>query len=688
MMQDPITKIIIVEDVAEDAEQIVSVLRNGGIAVRPQRVTSEEEFTAALESLSPDLVLANPDSREVPYAAVARAIVANGKDMALLAMTSQVTEDLIAQTFASGTRGIALRKRPDQIQAVVRRELDALNMRRSVRRLETALRESERRCDSLLDSSRDPIAYVHEGTHVRANRAYLEMFGFEDFEEVEGLTLLDLIAPAHTADFKDLLKRLSRGEKPPPRLELAAQRADGSTFDAVMEFSSASYEGEACLQIVFRRQEVDPELARQLEQMKSHDPLTGLYNRSHFIGLVDEAVKATVDGARDQSLLLLEPDNFQNVNDAVGITGTDALLKAMAAAIGANIGENDHAGRIGEHAFGVLLSTRPHAEVLRVADAIRTSVEGQIVEAAGHSVSFTASVGGSLISEKNANTQTLLAQASHALRNAQSQGGNRSDIHDPSATDKAEAAKEREWLDRIDAALAHDGFVLYYQSVVSLHGAEGEFFEVLLRLHGPSGEVPPGFFFPIATRHGRLPAIDRWVIGHAIAALATRKNRPVPTTLFVKLSADSLQDEKFASWIGECLRVSGVPGSSLVFEMPESKVVTSLKPARELVEQLKQYGCAFALEQFGSGLNSFQLLKHMDVDYLKIDRSFTRDLAKSDENQHKVREVCAQADEAGKHTVAEWVEDAATMSFLFSAGVHFVQGNFLQEPDKAMNYVA
>jgi diguanylate cyclase (GGDEF)-like protein/PAS domain S-box-containing protein len=686
MMQDPITKIIIVEDAAEDAEQIVSVLRNGGIAVRPQRVTGEEEFAAALESLGPDMVLANPKSRDIPYASIVRAIETNGKDMALLAITDQLSDELVVQIFTTGTRAIALRKRPEQLQAVVRRELDALNMRRSVRRLETALRESERRCDSLLDSSRDPIAYVHEGTHVRANRAYLEMFGFEDFEEVEGLTLLDLVAPAHTADFKDLLKRLSRGEKPPPRLELAAQRADGSTFDAVMEFSPASYEGEACLQIVFRRQEVDPELARQLEQMKSHDPLTGLYNRSHFIGLIDQAVKATVDGARDQSLLLLEPDNFQSVNDAVGITGTDALLKAMAGAIGANLGANDHAGRIGEHAFGVLLAARPHGEVQRVADAIRASVEGQIVEAAGHSVSFTASVGGSLLSEKNANSQTLLAQASHALRNAQSQGGNRTDIHDPAATDKAEAAKERQWLELIDKALANNGFVLYYQSVVSLQGAEGEFFEVLLRLHGPSGEVLPGFFFPIAERHGRLPAIDRWVIGHAIDVLAKRKNPP--TTLFIKLTADSLQDEKLADWIGERLQASGVPGSALVFEMPESKVVTSLKPARELVERLKQYGCAFALEQFGSGLNSFQLLKHIDVDYLKLDRSFTRDLSKNEENQQKVRELCAQADEAGKHTIAEWIEDAASMSILFSAGVHFVQGNFLQEPDKTMNYVA
>ena len=491
MMQDPVTRIIIVEDIAEDAEQIVSVLRNGGIAVRPQRVTSEDELAAALESLNPDLVLANPAATDIEYTALVRRIESSGKDIALLALTDKIDEELVARIMIIGTRGIALRKRPDQLQAVVRRELDALHTRRSVRRLESALRESERRCDTLLDSSRDPIAYVHEGTHMRANRAYLEMFGFDDFEEVEGLTLLDLIAPAHTADFRDLLKRLSRGEKPPPRLELTAQRSDGSTFDAVMEFSSASYEGEPCLQIVFRRQEVDPELARQLERMKSHDPLTGIYNRAYFLAEVDKAVKATMEGVKDQCLLLVEPDNFQSVNDAVGITGTDTLLKAMATAISTSLGEDDCAGRTGEHAFGVLLAARPHEEVQRLAKAICAGIEATIVEAAGRSVSLTASIGGSLIGEKNANTQTLLAQTSHALRSAQSQGGNRWDIHDPAATDKAEAAKESQWLEMIDAALADDGFVLYYQPVVSLHGAEGEYYEVLLRMQGPRAKCCP-----------------------------------------------------------------------------------------------------------------------------------------------------------------------------------------------------
>ena len=110
---------------------------------------------------------------------------------------------------------------------IVRREFEALTMRRNVRRIEAALRESERRCEALLDSSRDPIAYVHEGMHVRANKAYLEMFGFDEFEDVEGMSILDMIAPDDADDFKALLKRLSKGEKPPQRLNLKAQRGDG-----------------------------------------------------------------------------------------------------------------------------------------------------------------------------------------------------------------------------------------------------------------------------------------------------------------------------------------------------------------------------------------------------------------------------------------------------------------------------
>jgi len=688
MLPEPITKLIIAEDQAEDAEQIISVLRNSGIALRPQRISTEEELAASLESFTPDLVLANPACREITITTIGRALDATGKDVALLALTDKLTDDVVASILAHrSVRGIALLNRHDQLQAVVRRELDALNTRRNVRRLEAALRESDRRCDSLLDSSRDPIAYIHEGTHVRANNAYLEMFGFESFEDVEGLTILDLIAPQHTADFKDLLKRLARGEKPPPKLDLTAQRGDGSTFEAVMEFSPATYEGEPCQQIVFRLPASNVETEKELHRLKTSDPLTGLFNRTHFIELVDEAVARAIDGATDQALLLLEPDNYRAVIDTVGITGADDVLRQLAGTIKQRLGESDRAGRIGDHSFGILMSGRSLADVQQIAESLRTSVEAAIIEAGGRSTSLTISIGGSLLGEKNAKSQVLLSLADDALRSASGQGGNRFDIHDPAAADKAEAARRQQWLDMIDAALEQDGFVLYYQPVVNLQGEEGEFYEVLLRMRGPTEEVMPAHFMPIAERNDRLLAIDRWVIEHAIAALGKRTGNAPPTTLFIKLSTLTLHDETLADWVDAKLAAAKVKASQLVFEVPEAKVMTCLKPAREFVDRWRKSGGGFELEQFGSGLNSFQALKHIDADYLKIDRALTTDLAHHQDNEQKVRELCSQAHAAGKRIVVEWIEEASSMPTLFSAGVNFAQGNFLASPSAEMRAV-
>jgi diguanylate cyclase (GGDEF)-like protein/PAS domain S-box-containing protein len=685
MLSEPITKLIIAEDQAEDAEQIISVLRNSGIALRPQRIATEEELAASLESFTPDLVLANPGCKEISLAAIGRALDGTGKDVALLALADKLTDDVIAAILShANVRGIALRNRHDQLQNVVRRELDALNTRRNVRRLEASLRESERRCDALLDSSRDPIAYIHEGTHVRANNAYLEMFGFDSFEDVEGLTILDLVAPQHTADFKDLLKRLARGEKPPPKLDLSARRADGSTFEAVMEFSPATYEGEPCQQIVFRLPATNTATEEELRRLKTQDPLTGLSNRTHFLEGVDEAVARAIDGSTDQALLLLEPDNYRAVLDTVGITGADDVLRQLAGTIKQRLHATDRAGRIGDHSFGILLSERTLAEVQQIAESLRASVETAIIEAGGRSTSLTISIGGSLLGEKNAKSQVLLSLADDALRSASGQGGNRVDIHDPAAADKAEAARQQQWLDMIDTALAQDGFVLYYQPVVSLQGEDGEFYEVLLRIRGPTEEVLPAHFLPIAERNDRLLAIDRWVIEHAIAALGKRGAKAASTTLFIKLSTLTLHDEKLADWVDAKLAAANVRASQLVFEVPEAKVMTCLKPAREFVDRWRTSGGGFGLEQFGSGLNSFQALKHIDADYLKLDRALTVDLAHHSENELKVRELCSQAHAAGKRTMVEWIEEAASMPTLFSAGVNFAQGNFLAEPSAEM----
>ena len=681
---DNMIKLLLIEDSVEEAEQIISVLRNGGIAVRPARASNEAELEAALEQQVPDVIIANLDCADLALAHVNEAAARGGRDIAIIATGRGLSEDRIVAAFHDGARGLALRDRADHVQMIVRREFEALTMRRNVRRIEASLRESERRCEALLDSSRDPIAYVHEGMHVRANKAYLEMFGFDEFEDVEGMSILDMIAPEDADDFKALLKRLSKGEKPPQRLNLKAQRGDGSTFDATMEFAEASYEGEPCQQITFRRQMIDANLAQELDALRSRDLVTELFNRQHTIAQIENAAAAAASGAIDQALLLIEPDNFKQVLDGVGLGNADVLLGDMAGLMRRHLSESEVAGRMGEHAFGVLITKRTVDDTRQLAEKLRKAFEERIFDIGKQSISLTVSIGGTLIGEKNANAQTLLAQAQGSLRTAQAEGGNRVSIFDPAAQDKAAAEKTKHWLSLIDDALANEGFILYYQPIVSLHGAEGEFYEVLLRMKGAKGEILPGHFLPIAEQNGKLPSIDRWVIGAAIRSIAERERAGHKTTFFIKLTPQSLEDQTLLSWIAQQLKNARQRGDSLVFEMPESKVVTSLKPARAFVKGLEQIHCGFALEQFGSGLNSFQLLKHIPAHYLKIDRNYMAELPKRKENQEKIKEICDQAHHAGKLTVAEFVEDAASMSILFSCGVNFVQGNFLQEPEKVM----
>jgi diguanylate cyclase (GGDEF)-like protein/PAS domain S-box-containing protein len=683
---DNMIKLLLIEDSADDAEQLISILRNGGIAVRPMRASSEMELEAALEQQTPDMIIIELASKSLTLPQVRDAAAIGGRDIALIASGRGLSEAAIVTAFRNGIRALMLRDSHEHVQIVVKREFEALNMRRSVRRLEASLRESERRCEALLDSSRDPIAFVHEGMHVRANKAYLEMFGYDEFEDVEGMSILDMIASDDADDFKSLLKRLSKGEKPPQRLNLKAKRGDGSTFDATMEFTEASYEGEPCQQITFRRQVVDAALAEELDALRSKDLITDLYNRQHMLTELDQAAAHAANGKADQALLLIEPDDFKQVLDTVGLGNTDVLLGDFASMLRKHIGDADVAGRIAEHSFGVLLSGRGADAVRQLAETLRNAFSERIFEIGKQSISLTVSIGGTLIGEKNANAATVLDVANGALRGAQAEGGNRIRLVDPSEQDKAAAESTKRWISAIDHALATDGFVLYYQPIISLHGAEGDFYEILLRMAGPKGEIPPGQFLPIAERSGKMPAIDRWVIANAIRAIAERERAGHKTTFFVKLTPQSLDDQTLLPWIAQQLKTARQRGDSLVFEMPESKVVTSLKPARAFAKGLEQLHCGFALEQFGSGLNSFQLLKHIPAHYLKIDRNFMAELPKHKENQERIKEICDQAHHAGKLTVAEFVEDAASMSILFSCGVNFVQGNFLQEPEKVLSH--
>jgi diguanylate cyclase (GGDEF)-like protein/PAS domain S-box-containing protein len=678
MKKDYVIKILFIENSLEEAEQIISLLRNTGIAVRPARATNVEQVQTAVNELDPDVVMFDPAVTTIGMDEAVTVLNAHGRDYSLLGLVGTLDNQVIADLFAHGAHGVTLRSQPKQLITVLQREFDSLQTRRQVRRLETALRESERRCDALLDSSTDAIAYVHEGMHVRANQAYLDTFGYDSFDDLLGLPVLDMIDSANADEFKSLLRGHARQEKMPSQLALHARRADGSHFDATVEFAPATFEGEPCLQIVFRRQLVDPAVLAQLQR----DPVTGLFNRARMLECVDDAVTAAAKGKKGQSLLLVEPDNWASLVGGIGIGKADELLAGFADRIRMLLGAEDIAGMLAEHTLGVVLDTRSDEAIREWIAKLQHSVSNEIFDAGVRSITVTASIGGSLLGEKNANTELLLNQASQALRTAQSLGGSQVELHDPAAREKADEERDRYWLELLQQALANNGLVLYHQQTISLQDAEGDYSEILLRMNGPQGEVLPGFFMPIAEKHNLTGAIDRWVLDRAIHALQARETQGQQTTFFIKLTAASLQDDTLLPWLGARLKQAALKRGQLVLEMTESKVMTLLRPAQEFVNGWKKLGGRFALEQFGSGLNSFQLLNHVDADYLKIDRSYMAELPRQPDSQKKIAEICHQARELKRQTIAEWVEDATSTSLLFACGVDFVQGNFLQPPQR------
>ncbi|OWQ54964.1 PAS domain S-box protein [Stenotrophomonas maltophilia] len=681
---DMTVRLLIVDDSGENAETIVSTLRNSGIAVRPTRPQHSEELAQALATQPIDLVLVAA-AQSIPLLQVTQQIAASGKDIPMILLAESINENEWVEAGANGIRAIALRHRPEHLLAVVRNEWTDLHARRGLRRIEAQMRETERRCDALISSSRDPIAYVHEGMHIRANEAYLEMFGYETFDDVEGISLLDMVAPQHVDGFKQLLKSMSKGDAPPPQYQVDARNQDGAVFPATMEFTQASYEGESCLQVVFRRRmEFDPELAREVEDLRQRDQVTGLLNRPTFMLHVEHAVAQAGRSEGRFGLLLIEPDHYARLLPEIGLDSADALIGALARVLAQSVGDQAHVARFGEHSFAVLTEA-PYAQTVALADQIREAFASQVFSIGERSATVTVSVGGVQVGEKIASIGQVLARATECTQ-AALELGNTTRVFDPAAVDRVEEERIQHWVARIRQALDGDGFQLHYQPVLNLQGEALELYEAYLRLDHNGELLSPTAFLGIAEEHGLLADINRWVVTHAISMLAARKREGHLTHLMVKITPESFNDPQMIATLRRELQAQGVPGEQLWLHAPEAKVFTHLRNAQQFLAAVAPLGCRIGLEQFGSGLDSFQLLAHFQPQFLKLDRDFTSDFARTREHSEKISEITARAQAANIQTIAEFVADANSMSLLFSAGVDYVQGEFVGPAGPVMDF--
>ena len=692
MANDHLARLLIVEDSLNEGELMIRILRHCGYAVRQTTADDFDKLISVLKTYSIDLVLCSAAPKTPALKKVRNAIQACGKDIPLIALVADHNAEKQLEIMQVGASEVVCKSHLEHLHLVIRRELASLEIRRKLQMSEQLIRESETRCRTLLDSSRDAIAYVHDGMHIHANAVYLNLFGFENLHDIEGIPVMDMVAPQDHAKLKEFLSQYRRGEEGGKELQILGLRTDGTAFNATLRFAPAAIEGEPCTQIIIRDRRADLELEKKLKLLSQLDPLTGLYNRQYFLDQVEAVLQQTVaDQISEGAVLYCEPDNIGTFKEAIGLAGSDLLLSDIANVIRATLTESYQVARFGDFAFTVLAPHSNADSATALAEDIRAALENHRFEVAAKSITVTCSIGISLVTESS-DAQEVLSAADQACELVKQQGGNQWRLYDPLANQKAGKHCNHYWGKLIREALNNNQFNLVYQPIASLHLDSGEKYEVLLRMKDQQGkEILPGQFIPIAKDNHLLAAIDRWVILNTVRTLRQRLRAGRDTVLFVKISEASLKDESLLPWLSRLLQKALLPNDRIVFELSEEAAWNHLTDTKMFFNSLRALRCGCSLEHFGKGYsengkNSFELLKHLPATYIKIDSVFMHNLANNTENQAIIRSIADTAQSSAKMTIAPYVEDAGSLAILWQAGIDYLQGHFLQQPDASMNF--
>ncbi|HAG77446.1 ferrous iron transporter C [Stutzerimonas stutzeri] len=679
-LQKKTIRLLILEDSQNEAERLVSLFRNAGQATRVHRLTSSDDLAEALKQTW-DLLINAPQSENLDPSEAINAIRRQAKDIPIIQLTAGNDAEAITEALMLGAQDALPQGEDEWLLLVANRELANLEERRARRSAEVALREAEKRCQLLLDSSVDAIAYVHDGMHIYANRAYLELFGYDDVEDLEGMPMIDLISSADQSRFKTFLKNYQSMEGS-AELACGGVRADGDTLKTRMHFSPAAYDGEPCIQVVIRAENDSAEL-QKLREISSQDPVTGLLNRNSFLEVLDTAVERAVNASQPASLAYIRVDRFAALQADIGLTDSDQLLNQLATLLRGHFPGEAQLARFADDVFAVLQPGVIPQQAEPELRKLLTKVEGQLLDVGGRTVQTTLSIGVAGLDEKTAKAQDAIERA-HRCADELSDG-NALKLYNP-ADELAAAANRGDIVAMLKQALESNSFRLLFQPIISLRGDSFEHYEVLLRLLDPQGvEVPPNEFLSTAADAGLAAKIDRWVILNSIKLLAEHRAKGHRTRLFLHLSAASIQDPSLLPWLGVVLKASRLPGDSLAFEFGEADAVAYLKPAKALAQGLNGLGCRTALAQFGCVLNPFNTLKHLDAEFIKVDGSYTQDLTRQ-ENQEALKALLAELHEQQKQSIVPFVESATVLATLWQAGVSYIQGHYLQGPSQSMDY--
>lgn len=671
-------RLLILTESQNEGERWISLFRNAGHATRAHRVTSLDDLAEHLDEGQWDLLLSDNQHADLPFAEACATIAARRADLPAILLVEDASADVINAGFTDGASDVIAIGNTQHLLKAVAREIVSARARIESRDLRKSYEEAMARAEQLMSGASEAIAFIADGMHIQANEAYAEVFGYETPDDLEATPIIDLVAPQDQDKFKAFLRHYSKGELENAELSFVARKTDGEEFTTYLQMIASSIEGEPCTQVVLR----NTAGGGTGGGTGSIDAGTGLFNRYFLADHLASTAVQVANGLGPASLVLISVDNSIMLHERLLVSGYDTLMRDLATLLRAHCTGEDIACRFGDGTLAVVSQRRNPDNALAFIEALQKTIEDHICDIKGQTVQYTVSAIVAAISGNDVGK--LLDDVTLALIQTKKRGTRgEAEILLASAKPAKKNAANAASNSIIEEAIEHGRFKMLFQPIISLRGDSLEHYEVFLRMtNDQDKEVLPAEFLPLLTDS----KLDRWLILEASKALSAHRSDGHDTRLIINLSGRALEDDALVPWIAVALKAANLPADSVVFQFAEGDITSRLKGARDFTKALSDINCKVSLGQFGRSIDPIKTLKHVSVDYVKVDGSFTLDLQDNQGDPQVLKGLVNAVNEAGKLSIVPCVENASVLATLWQVGVNYIQGQYLQPPSLRMDY--
>lgn len=668
----------------------MGMLQHAGRPNYAKQVSNEAALIKLLEQKTWDLLIATDHNNHLNATTAIRTISQQEKDIPVILLTEHRDTQAVVEGLKMGARDVVVVDEDQHLLLVIHRELTSLNERRTAQLHNSRHHVALSRTKELLDSSKEAIAYISDGLLVYANDSFAERLGYSHGGEMSYQPLIDMLVESEQPYAREFLRQcaIDRNEIEAQQWSFTAITAAGSLLTANAEVLSTTFDDELCLQLrlaATETTEITEELHAQLNEAKNRDAVTGLYNRPRFVHMLETAIQSSADSQRTGGLIYLEINHFEEtVQNVVGVAGVDLLHQKFAELLRENTGKDDILARYGDESYCWLIpNTSPdHAEAR--ARELHQKISDTIFDTANKTLHITIAAGISLFSETSDSAQQVLDQALKAHAKVQDATGGGYALYEPNS--KKQGDSDTYHRARLVQALESNKLKLLYQPILSLQGNNENIYEVLVRLVDGKEELLPIAFLETFGNAGLSSKMDRWVILTALKIAAAEHRRGKHIFLLLHLTVASLLDTNFPLWLAKVFKTIRLSPRVVALQLRQEDVTNNLHATRDFTRRVQKLGCQVAICHFGTGLHPFRTLEHVQVDLVKLDASFVRNVQDEGEDSAELFKLVAQLKQANVKVIVPYIEQASMLPTLWQSGAHYIQGYYVQAPAAELNF--